>query len=155
MIGASFLLGAALFAVGLVRRILAGSLNQAEQALWGLVIGWTLAAGLGYVFARLAGGLNMRTILLLNLFVWLGTILCWLPALMALLRGKENRGGIVWEKSFATRSAALRFRTDLPLAFHDSHASGRIKWWPLLGRRKLLLRHGLSRRCDELLRLWR
>jgi hypothetical protein len=106
MIGALFLLGAALFGMGLVRRIFAESLNQAEQALWGLVLGWSLATGAGYGLARLSGGLNFQAILLVMLFVWSGAISMWVPTIRCAYKTKEGRR-IIWEKSFTPLAALL------------------------------------------------
>jgi hypothetical protein len=107
MIGTIFLLGAALFGMGLVRRIFASSLNQAEQALWGLVIGWSFATALGYGFARLSGGLNLQTSVLVTLFVWSGAILGWLPTIKRIVGNKGKVGRIVWEKSLTPLAILL------------------------------------------------
>src|SRR2546423_4933488 len=121
MIGAIFLLGAALFGMGLVRRILPASLNQAEQALWGLVIGWSLATGLGYVLARLSGRLNFQAVLLLNLFVWPGTILCWLPIIKRAIHDKEKPPPIVWEKSFTQLAVLLGVFAPIYFCLFNTH----------------------------------
>src|ERR1044071_6301542 len=101
MIGIIFLLGAALFGMGLVRRVFASSLNQAEQTLWGLVVGWSFATTAGYGCARLSGGLNLQTIVSVMLFAWSGAILSWLPTIKRLARDKAQTRRIIWEKSFA------------------------------------------------------
>src|SRR4051794_7505274 len=98
MIGTIFLFGAALFGIGLVRRVLAASLNQAEQALWGLVVGWSLAAAIGYGFARLSGGLNLQVVVLVMSFVWSGAILSWLPLIRHAIHDKRGElPGSTWE----------------------------------------------------------
>jgi len=116
MIGPTFLLGAALFGRGLVRRLFAASLNQAEEALWGLVIGWSVATAAGYGFSRLSGGLNLPAIVLVTLFVWLGTILSWLPAIKRVVRGKSKFRGVRWEKSFTPLAVLLCVLA--PIFFH-------------------------------------
>jgi hypothetical protein len=100
MIGVIFLLGAGLFGMGLVRRVLAGSLNQAEQALWGLVIGWSGAAGVGYGFARLSGGLNLQALVSAMLFVWLVAIVSWLPVIKHAILDQGILARVIWQKSF-------------------------------------------------------
>jgi hypothetical protein len=107
MIGLIFLLGAALFGIGLVRNTLAASLNQAEQTLWGLVIGWSVATAVGYGFARLSGGLNLQAVVLVVLFVWSGAILSWFPIIKNAIQVKGQLGGIPWEKSFTSLAILL------------------------------------------------
>lgn len=107
MSGAIFLIGAAILGIGLVRRIVAGLLNHAEQALWGLVIGWSLAAVIGYGIARLSGALNFQTFLLTTLLVWAGAVVIWLPVLRAGKRNDGNRRHFVWESSFTPLAILL------------------------------------------------
>src|SRR2546423_8741592 len=105
--GAIFLLGGTLFGIGLVRRIFVRALNHAEQALWGLIIGWTLATTVGYVFARTAGGLSFQTALFAMLVLWLGTIVSWWPDIRRAFRNHGKFRGIVWQKSFIPLIAVL------------------------------------------------
>jgi hypothetical protein len=121
MIGIIFLLGAALFGMGLVRRIFASSLNQAEQAFWGLVIGWSFATAVGYGFARLSGGLNLQTIVLVTLFVWSTAILGWLPAMRRAVRDKGKVGRIVWAKSYTPLAIFLCVFAPICLYLFSTH----------------------------------
>jgi hypothetical protein len=120
MTGAIFLLGAALFGIGLVWRTFAASLNQAEQALWGLVIGWSLATGAGYGFARLSGGLNFQAILLVMAFVWSGAISSWLPIIRRAY-GTKERSGIIWEKSFTPLAILLGVFAPIYFCLFNTH----------------------------------
>ncbi len=97
MIGAILLVGGAFFGAGLNRRLFARSLNSAEQALWGLVVGWSLMAAVAYGFARITGSVGLGTIAPTLILVGLGAIFCWLPT----IRGNEAARWFVWEKSFA------------------------------------------------------
>ena len=121
MIGTIFLLGAALFGMGLVRRVFASSLNQAEQTLWGLVIGWSLATAIGYGFARFSGGFNLQTIVLVMLFVWSGAIVGWLPTIMRVVRDKGKVGRIIWEKSFTPLAILLCVFAPICLYLFSTH----------------------------------
>jgi hypothetical protein len=121
MIGTIFLLGAALFGMGSVRRIFASSLNQAEQALWGLVIGWSAATAVGYGFARLSGGLNPQTIVLGTLFVWSGAILGWLPTIKSVVRDKGKIRRIDWEKSYTPLAILLCVFAPICLHLFSTH----------------------------------
>lgn len=121
MTGVIFLLGGALFGVGLTRRIFSTSLNQAEQALWGLAIGWSLATVLGYGFARLSDGLTVPAIVLAMLFVWLGAILAWLPTIKRVLRDKGKVHGIIWEKSFTPLTILLCLFGPIFLYLFNTH----------------------------------
>ena len=121
MIGTIFLVGAALFGVGLVRRVFASSLNQAEQALWGLVIGWSFTTAVGYGFARLSGGLNLQTIVLVTVFVWSGAILGWFPTIKRVVRDKGNVRRIIWEKSFTPLAILLCVFAPICLYLFTTH----------------------------------
>src|SRR2546423_9267995 len=93
--------------MGWVRDVFASSLNQAEQALLGLVIGWSFTTAVGYGFARLSGGLNLQTIVLVTLFVWSGAILGWLPTIKRVVRDRGTGRRIIWEKSFTPLAILL------------------------------------------------
>lgn len=107
MMGVLFLLAAALLGTGLVRRVFAESLNQAEQALWGLVVGWSLATALGYGVARLAGGVTVQAIVSVTLLVCSGTILLWFPTIKRVVRDKGKVHGITWGKPFTPLAILL------------------------------------------------
>lgn len=107
MIAAIFLLGAALFGIGLVRRIFGETLNHAEQGLWGLVVGWSLATGLGYVVARVDGSLNFQAGLIVLLFLWFAAIFFWLPTIKRAISAKSEHRGLVWQKSFTPLAILL------------------------------------------------
>ncbi len=111
MIAAIFLVGAMLFGMALVRRAFGARLNHAEQALWGLVVGWTLATAATYGLARLFGHLSFDVVLTILIATWLGAIFLWLPTI------KEPR-----ELSIASAALAQR----LPAAPRCCFASLRL-----------------------------
>src|ERR1041384_5002043 len=121
MIGIIFLVGAALCGIGVVGRIFAAWLNQVERALWGLVIGWSAAAAIGYGFARLSGGLNLQVVVLVMLCVWLGAIVGWLPAIRKAIRDKGKLHGIIWEKSFTPLAVLLCVLAPIFLYLFNTH----------------------------------
>jgi hypothetical protein len=121
MIGEIFLVGAALCGMGLVRRILASSVNQVEQALWGLVTGWSVAAIVGYGFALLFGGLNRQAVLLVMLFVWLCAILSWLPLFKHVIRGNWKLTRITWQRSFWPLAILLCLSAPIFLYLFNTH----------------------------------
>ena len=121
MIGIIFLVGAALCGIGLVRRIFAASLNHAERGLWGLVIGWSAAAAIGYGFARLFGGLNMQAVVLVMLFVWSGAIVGWLPVIRQAIRDKGKLHRIIWERSFTPLAVLLCLLAPVFLYLFSTH----------------------------------
>ncbi|MDQ3804508.1 MAG: hypothetical protein M3416_11830 [Acidobacteriota bacterium] len=99
-----FLAGGALFGAGLVRRVLRGLLSAAEQAAWGLVVGWMLA-GLGaYALARAQGRLSFASAAWTAAGVWAGALLVWLPALRGL---RKLRRGELWRREYAGLAAVL------------------------------------------------
>ena len=63
--GIAFLIGAPLLGIGLVRRLppLRCWLNHAEQATWGMVVGWMLTTLGAYLIARVFGSLSFRPML--------------------------------------------------------------------------------------------
>jgi len=113
MTGILFLFGAAFFGIGLVRRLGFLSLNYVEQALWGLVIGWSAATAFGYGFARVTGGLSFRTALLVTLFVLGGAMVSWGPTVRNLFRHKHTSIGLVWDR--ALLPLALLFAVFTPI----------------------------------------
>ncbi len=121
MIGLIFLLGAGLFGMGLVRRVFAPSLNQAEQALWGVVIGWSIAAAIGYGFARLSGGLNLQAIASAMLLVWLGAIVSWLPVIKHAIRDKGMSPRVIWQKPYTPLAILLGVFGPIFLYLFNTH----------------------------------
>jgi len=107
MSGIVFLLSAALLGVGLVRRFFVTTLNHAEQALWGLVIGWSSATAAGYAVARLFGELTFRVGLIDILLVSGVAIFCWWPNIRRLGRREDKQFRFVWEKSFTPLAVLL------------------------------------------------
>src|ERR1041384_4836423 len=121
MTGVIFLLGGALFGIGLVRRIFAASLTWAEHTLWGLVVGWSVATTVGYGLARLSGGLTVQVIVLVTLFVWFGAILGWLPAIRHVIGEKRELRGIIWEKAFTPLAVLLCLFAPICFYLFETH----------------------------------
>lgn len=90
MTAAIFLLGALLFGAGLVRRAFEAWTNHAEQALWGLIVGWTLTTVATYGLARLFGRLSFEVVLIVLVATWLAAIFLWLPAIKNLSSSRSS-----------------------------------------------------------------
>jgi hypothetical protein len=99
MIAALFLVGALLFGVALVRRAFGAHLNHAEQALWGLVVGWALTTAVTYGLARLFGSLSVAVVLAVLAATWLAAIILWLPT-MKTLASQQSLPGL-WRREYA------------------------------------------------------
>jgi hypothetical protein len=121
MTGAIFLIGAALFGMGLVRRLFTPALNQAEQTFWGLVIGWSVATGVAYGFARTLGSLGSPTTLFAILFVWLGALLIWQPTIQRLSREAMKLKPLAWDKSYTPLAVLLCLFTPIYLGLFVTH----------------------------------
>ncbi len=138
-----FLVGSAMFGVGLVRRLCGRLLGHAEQALWGLVVGWMLTTCAVYLLARLAGQLSFAAPLAATLAAWLAAVFLWLPTLRA-LRGRRTRAGALlslrWRAEHAGLLLALGlfapvyiklFRSRMLLAGEGGLYSGGSTWYDL------------------------
>jgi hypothetical protein len=122
MSGAIFLLGAAFFGIGVVRRFLSSWLSGAEQVLWGLVIGWSAATVVGYALARICGGLGFRVGLVVTLCVWCAAIVFWLPTIVLVARRRTQRSSrAVWEKSFIPLVLLLGLFAIVYFRLFDTH----------------------------------
>lgn len=121
MNGAIFLLGTALFGIGLVRRFFATTLNHAEQGLWGLVIGWSLATVIGYAFARMWGELSFQATLLTVLVIWSGAIVSWLPDLRGWRRQRGPIEAAIWQPSYTPLALLLCVAAPVYLRLFITH----------------------------------
>ena len=119
MIAALFLVGALLFGVALVRRAFGAHLNHAEQALWGLVIGWTLTTAATYGFARLSGGLAMRVGLVVLVASWLAATVLWFPTIKSLVR-RGSRPQL-WRREYAPLLVLLCLFAPLYFTLFKTH----------------------------------
>ncbi|HEX8137887.1 MAG TPA: hypothetical protein VF544_09885 [Pyrinomonadaceae bacterium] len=100
MIALLFLTGSALLGSGLVRLATGRLLNHAEQALWGLVVGWTISTVAAYLMARALGDLTLALILALTALVWAASIVLWFGSLRRLrLRSRNIRS--LWRPGYA------------------------------------------------------
>ena len=120
MIAAIFLFGAMLFGVGLVRRAFGAWTNHAEQALWGLIVGWTLTTAATYGVARLFGRLSIAVVLTVFVAMWLGAIFLWLPTTKKIL-GSSRALPRLWRKDYACLLALLFLFAPLYLALFRTH----------------------------------
>ena len=107
MIGPIFLIGAAVFGVGLVHRVFAAALNRVEQALWGVVIGWSLATTFAYGLARTWGGLGSQATLCAILFVGLAALISWLPTIRRVFLRKKHLQPPTWQRSYTPLTILL------------------------------------------------
>lgn len=119
MIAALFLLGAMLFGVAVVRRALAALLNHAEQALWGLVAGWTLTTVATYGLARLVGGLSPAVVLAVLVASWLAALALWLPTIRT-LAGRRSWPRL-WRGEYAHLLVLLIIVAPLYFALFRTH----------------------------------
>lgn len=101
MIALLFLSGSAILGSGLARLLMGRLLSHAEQALWGLVLGWTISTVAAYATARALGDLTLGLILVLTGLVWITAFLLWFRELKRLrhlrtyvpaLSRPENKG---------------------------------------------------------------
>jgi hypothetical protein len=99
--GLTFLLGAALLGIGVVRRVgaLRKLLNHAEQVMWGLVTGWILSTLGAYVLSRLLGRLSFRPMFIFGVVIWLAVAMLWLQPLLRVLR-EGFRGKAIWRTEY-------------------------------------------------------
>jgi hypothetical protein len=101
MIALLFLMGSALLGSSLVRLMTGRLLNHAEQALWGLVVGWTVSTGTAYLTARALGDLTLGLILTLTALSWVAAlILCFGSLKGFLLRARRNVRSL-WRTEYA------------------------------------------------------
>jgi hypothetical protein len=119
MTAALFLIGAMLFGVALVRRAFRAHLNHAEQALSGLVSGWTLTTAATYGLARLCGGLSVAVVLVVLVATWLAAIVLWLPTIktLASLRSPAR----LWRREYAALLVLLCLFAPLYFTLFRTH----------------------------------
>ncbi len=101
MIALLFLTGATLLGSGLVRLMTGRLLNHAEQALWGMVVGWTLSTGVAYLMARALGNLTLELILALTALLWVAAIILCFGALKGFLRQRSRNVRALWRPGYA------------------------------------------------------
>jgi hypothetical protein len=119
MIAGLFLFGGILFGVALVRRVFGAHLNHAEQALWGLIVGWMLTAAGAYGLARLAGRLSIAVALTILIATWLSAILLSLPAIKGLARSRSVPR--LWRKDYVPLLVLLLLFAPLYFALFRTH----------------------------------
>lgn len=95
-----FLVAAAAFGTGLIRRVFGGLLSHAEQLMWGTVVGWMLSTLAAYALARALGRMSLAPTLALIVLICALALLLWLPLLKRLRRG-EVRARTLWRAEYA------------------------------------------------------
>src|SRR5690242_1882260 len=97
MLAVLFLLGAALFGICIVRRVMRELLDGVEQVLWGIVAGWTLTTVGVYLIARWRGELTHKLMIVAAIVVWIVSAI-----LIALEARRPGRASslFVWEKKY-------------------------------------------------------
>lgn len=119
MSAALFLVGAMLLGIALVRRAFAVWTNHAEQALWGLVVGWTLTTAATYGLARLFGRLSSEVVVTILVATWLAALLLWLPTIKNL--GSSGAIPRLWRKEYAHLLVLLALFAPLYFALFRTH----------------------------------
>ena len=119
MIAALFLVGAMLFGMALVRRAFGTHLNHAEQALWGLVLGWTLTTAATYGLARLICSLSLAVVLAVLIATWLAAIALWFPTIKTLANQRSRPR--LWRREYAALLVLLCLFTPLYFALFWTH----------------------------------
>ncbi|HEV2764501.1 MAG TPA: hypothetical protein VGV38_16090 [Pyrinomonadaceae bacterium] len=99
-----FLVGAALAGAGLVRRVFGSFLSHAEQALWGLVVGWMVSTAAAYLLARAFGELRPGPSVALGAALWCAAVVLWLPAWKRLRRERPSLRSF-WREEYAAMLA--------------------------------------------------
>lgn len=119
MMAVLFLVGAMLFGAALVRRMFGAHLNHAEQALWGLVVGWTLTTAATYGVARFFGHLSLAAGLTVLAPTWLAAISLWFPTIKTLANFRSRPR--LWRPEYAHLLALLCLFAPLYFALFRSH----------------------------------
>lgn len=119
MTAAIFLIGAILFGAGLVRHAFGAWTNHAEQALWGLIVGWTVTTAATYGLARLFGQLSFEIVLTLLVATWLAAIFLWLPTIRNLANSRAFPR--LWRPDYAQLFALLFLFAPLYFALFRTH----------------------------------
>lgn len=119
MTAAIFLIGATLFGIALIRRVFRVWTNHAEQALWGLVVGWTLTTVATYGLACLFSRLSIAIVLTVLVLTWLAAIFLWLPTIKTLASSRSLPP--LWRKDYAHLLALLCLFAPLYFALFRTH----------------------------------
>jgi hypothetical protein len=119
MIAVIFLIGATLFGIALIRRTFGAWITHAEQALWGLIVGWMLTTVATYGLARFFGRLSIGVVLAVLIATWLAAILLWLPTIKTLAKSRSVPR--LWRKEHAHLLALLCLFAPLYFALFRSH----------------------------------
>lgn len=98
-----FCFGAALLGIYFVRRLFDGILDEAEQLLSGVIVGWMICVWCAYLLARAMGHLSYGAMLALTAIICVAAVYLWWPQLAPYLRRQPP------QQLQQNRSARVRF----------------------------------------------
>jgi hypothetical protein len=97
LLASCFLLGSAILGAFAIRRLFGSRLNQAEQILWGFVVGWTLSTAVVYLLSRIQGKLDKKTIIALTAVLG---IACFILLARAVVQATTQNARLRWSNDF-------------------------------------------------------
>src|SRR5438874_13532464 len=121
MTAALFLLGAALFGIGLTKRFFGSILSNSEQALWGFIVGWCLAGLMVYGAARAFEHITMPLVLLVTAILWIAGTAFWIPILRNVVRLNYRQLFHGWLKRLLPLGVVLIFFAPIYVRLFDTH----------------------------------
>src|SRR5205085_704325 len=121
MTAALFLLGAALFGIGLTKRFFGSILSNSEQALWGFIVGWCLAGLMVYGAARAFEHITMLLVLLVTAILWIAGTAFWIPILRNVGRLNYRHLFHGWLKPLLPLGVVLIFFAPIYVRLFDTH----------------------------------
>ena len=120
--GIAFLIGATLLGMGLVRRLplLRRWLNHAEQATWGMAVGWMLTTLGAYLIARVLGSLSFRPMLAFTVAIWIIAVVAWFETLQRIRREGLSLGSL-WRPEYAGLALVVTLFAPIYLRLFSTH----------------------------------
>ena len=97
LLASCFLLGSAILGTFAIRRLFGSLLNQAEQILWGFIVGWTFSTAVVYLIARTQGKLDKKTIIAVTAVIG---ITCLILLVQAVARATTQNQRLRWSNRF-------------------------------------------------------
>ncbi len=86
-----FCFGAALLGIYFVRRLFDGILDEAEQILSGVIVGWIICVWCAYLLARAMGHLSYGAMLALTAIICVAAVYLWCRYLQSSIRKMSHR----------------------------------------------------------------
>lgn len=118
MLAVLFLVGAALFGICIVRRLMRELLNGAEQILWGIVVGWTLTIIGVYLVALWQGQLTHSLMVATTIAVW---IVSAILVAFELRRPTRAQSSFVWQRHYFGLALVMVLFTPVYWRLFSSH----------------------------------